>query len=217
MSILTPNQKRLLNEINRSLFIKKNFYFTGGTVLSEFYLKHRFSEDLDFFSEKRVDFDLVLQEVNSWSKKLNFTFTRQSKEVVDMYILDFKNSNTLKLDFGYYPYLRVEKGIMYKEIMIDSLLDIAINKLATVNQRSSAKDFVDLYYLLDTFTLWDLIEGVKTKFRMKLDPWILSSDLEYVVNNFHILPRMILPLTLVELKKFFREKATELGMKSVER
>jgi len=172
---------------------------------------------LDFFSEKKPSFDLVLREVNAWSKKLNFTFTRQLKEVVDIYILNFNNGKTLKLDFGYYPYIRVEKGALYKEIMIDSLLDIAINKLATVNQRSSAKDFVDLYYLLDTFTMWDLIEGVKMKFRMKLDPWILGSDLAYAVNNFHTLPKMILPLTLVELKKFFHEKAKELGMKSVER
>lgn len=217
MSILTSDQKRILDQINKSQFIRSNFYFTGGTVLSEFYLKHRFSEDLDFFSDKKFDFDLVLQEVNFWSKKLNFTFTRQSKEVVDIYILSFKDKNTLKLDFGYYPYPRVEKGIMYQEIIIDSLLDIAINKLASVNQRSSVKDFVDLYYLLDRFTIWDLIEGVKIKFRMELDHWILGSDLEYVAKDFQTLPKMIKPLTLEELKNFFRKKAKELGMNVIEK
>lgn len=217
MSVLTSDQKRILDQINKSQFIKSNFYFTGGTVLSEFYLKHRFSEDLDFFSDKKFDFDLVLQEVNFWSKKLNFTFTRQSKEVVDIYILNFKDKNTLKLDFGYYPYRRVEKGIRYQEIIVDSLLDIAINKLASVNQRSSVKDFVDLYYLLDRFTIWDLMEGVKIKFRMELDPWILGSDLEYVVKDFQTLPKMIKPLTLEELKNFFRKKAKELGMKVIKK
>ena len=48
MSILTPTQKQILDQIGKSQFITSNFYFTGGTVLSEFYLKHRFSEDLDF-------------------------------------------------------------------------------------------------------------------------------------------------------------------------
>ncbi|MEW5692252.1 MAG: nucleotidyl transferase AbiEii/AbiGii toxin family protein [Candidatus Hydrogenedentota bacterium] len=32
-------------------FFTQKFYLTGGTALSEFYLKHRISEDLDFFCE----------------------------------------------------------------------------------------------------------------------------------------------------------------------
>lgn len=215
VSIITPTQKLIFNQITTSQFIKTNFYFTGGTVLSEFYLQHRFSEDLDFFSEKKFDFDLILQEVQLWSKKLDFTFTRQLKEVVDMYFIKFKNKPDLKLDFGFYPYPRVEKGLTYKGIVVDSLLDIAINKLATVNQRSSVKDFVDLYFLLDKFTIWDLIEGVRIKFRMELEPWMLGSDLAYAVKDFDILPRMIRTLSLDQLKNFFRKKAEELGKKSV--
>jgi hypothetical protein len=32
-----------------------DFYLTGGTALAEFYLQHRLSEDLDFFSEQEVE------------------------------------------------------------------------------------------------------------------------------------------------------------------
>ncbi len=215
MSILTPQQKQILDQIEKSQFIVSNFYFTGGTVLSEFYLKHRYSEDLDFFSEEKFDFDLVLMEINKWAKDLNFTFTRQVKEVVDIYILKFNDKDTLKLDFGYYPYRRVGKSIKYQEITVDSEFDIAINKLATINQRSSVKDFVDLYFLLDKFTIWDLMEGVKVKFRMELEPWLLGSDLEYAAKDFENLPRMIKPLTLEKLKFFFRQEARELGQKAV--
>ena len=56
-SILTAHQKRILDLISKEKYFTDRFYFTGGTVLAEFYLKHRFSEDLDFFSEK--------QEVNA--------------------------------------------------------------------------------------------------------------------------------------------------------
>ena len=215
MSIITPTQKLILNQIATSQFIKANFYFTGGTALSEFYLQHRFSDDLDFFSEKTFNFDLVLQEINSLAKRFDFTFVRQQREVVHMYTLKFKNNENLKLDFGFYPYPRVKKGLNYSGIIVDSLFDIAINKLTTINQRSSIKDFVDLYFLLDKFTIWDLIEGVKVKFRMELEPWILGSDLGYVVKDFQTLPKMIKPLTLVELKNFFRKKAEELGKKAV--
>lgn len=216
VSILTSHQQQILDKISKSAFLTSNFYFTGGTVLSEFYLKHRHSEDLDFFSESRFEFDLILREINKWSKELNFTFNRELKEVVDIYILTFRDKDVLKLDFGYYPYPRVEKGVQYQGINVDSQFDIAINKLAAINQRSSVKDFVDLYYLLDTFSIWDLIEGVKVKFRMKLDPWTLGSDLEYVAKDFQSLPKMIKPLTLIELQDFFKEKALKLAKKAVE-
>ncbi|MDR1696214.1 MAG: nucleotidyl transferase AbiEii/AbiGii toxin family protein [Endomicrobium sp.] len=30
-----------------------SFYFSGGTALSEYYLRHRYSEDLDFFRKMK--------------------------------------------------------------------------------------------------------------------------------------------------------------------
>lgn len=216
MPIFTPEQKLIFDQVKKTEFMHNRFYFTGGTALSEFYLHHRYSEDLDFFSENEFSYEDILSQIRQWALKFNFSFKAEPKEIVKMFFLDFENGVNLKIDFGYYPYKRVEKGLVFEEITVDSLLDIAINKLSTVNQRSSVKDFVDLYYLLDKFTLWDLIEGVKIKFRQELDPWLLSSDLAYVVEKFDVLPRMIKPLTLDELKNFFREKAKELGRTAIE-
>ena len=50
-TILTKNQQLLLNEIGKNKAISEAFYLGGGTALAEFYLKHRLSEDLDFFTE----------------------------------------------------------------------------------------------------------------------------------------------------------------------
>ena len=36
--------------------IDTKFYLTGGTALSRFYLNHRYSEDLDFFTNRDTDF-----------------------------------------------------------------------------------------------------------------------------------------------------------------
>ena len=96
-------------------------------------------------------------------------------------------------------------------IKIDSLRDIATNKLLTVSQRTDIKDFVDLYFLLqDKYTVWDLIYGVEAKFRMEQDTVILG---EYFlkVEDFKFLPRMIKPLKLPVLKDFFRNRAKKLG------
>lgn len=50
MAILNAIQKQVLNQIKKSAFLRNNFYFTGGTVLSEFYLQDSYYDDLDFFS-----------------------------------------------------------------------------------------------------------------------------------------------------------------------
>ena len=44
-SILTPFQKDVLELVSKNPIFTKNFYLTGGTALSEFYLRHRESED----------------------------------------------------------------------------------------------------------------------------------------------------------------------------
>jgi len=49
-TILTPSQKNAIEVIGQCGDIANVFYLTGGTALAEFYLKHRFSDDLDFFT-----------------------------------------------------------------------------------------------------------------------------------------------------------------------
>ncbi|MCX6705017.1 MAG: nucleotidyl transferase AbiEii/AbiGii toxin family protein [Candidatus Woesebacteria bacterium] len=49
---LTPRQKQFLDVVLRETYIVKTFYLSGGTALSSWYLHHRESYDLDFFSEK---------------------------------------------------------------------------------------------------------------------------------------------------------------------
>ena len=216
ISILTLDQRKILDQIIKNNYIKDNFYLTGGTALSEFYLKHRYSEDLDFFTENKYDTQVIINFIKQLSESLDFTFEAELLEFLYRFNLKLSNKNVLKLDFSYYPGKRVEKGEVYKDFEVDSLLDIAINKLSTIQQRYNVKDYVDLYFLLDKFTLWDLIEGVKIKFRMEIEPWILASDIIYCVEKFDSLPQMIKPLTLEKLKSFFRRLAKEIGSKAVE-
>lgn len=49
MDILTPLHKKTLAAIGQTT-LADSFYLTGGTALSAFYLEHRYSVDLDFFT-----------------------------------------------------------------------------------------------------------------------------------------------------------------------
>ena len=214
IQVLTKEQQIILAEVRMNFFFQQ-FYFTGGTALSASYLQHRYSEDLDFFTEKEFDSRALFTVVDLWSRQHDFTFTSEFLQVVHIFFLTFKNNEKIKVDFGFYPYKRIEEGRIVNGMRTDSLTDIAVNKLLTLTQRSSIKDFVDLYFLLQTFTIWDLIEGVQVKFKRQLEPFIVASDF-LKVEDFDYLPKMIKPLTLHELKTFFTQRAKELGKKSIE-
>lgn len=210
---LTPKQQLVFDEVKKSDFLKKNFYFTGGTALAWVYLQHRLSEDLDFFSPEKFDNLSILNLLTEWGEKHNFKFLLKENEVVKIYLLEFADGEKLKVDFGYYPYPRVRKGKSIESVQIDSLFDIAINKLSTIMQRTEVKDFVDLYFLLKEFTLWDLMEGVGVKFRIKADPYLVGINC-LKMETFDTLPNMLIPVTLSELKDFYKNLAKKLGMKA---
>lgn len=212
----TPKQQLIFNEVKKSDFLKDNFYFTGGTALSAIYLHHRLSEDLDFFSEKKFENLSILNLLTDWGKKHNFRFLLKENEVVKIYLLEFSDGEKLKLDFGYYPYQRVRKERVIESVQVDSLFDIAINKLSTILQRSEVKDFVDLYFLLQEFTVWDLMEGVGVKFRIKADPYLVGINC-LKMENFDQLPKMLKPLNMEELKGFYRNLAGKLGGRVVKK
>ena len=217
VSIITPEQKTILACVAKSDYLRQNFYFTGGTALSKFYLQHRYSDDLDFFSESKIDQQIVLTLMTEWSKQYNFRFSSRFVEVVYRFDIMFPNKINFKVDFGFYPYKRVEEGIKYQNLKVDSLRDIATNKLVTINQRTDVKDFVDLYFLLkEKYSFWDLLYSAEVKFKkLDIDRLLLAEDF-LKVDDFEMLPKMIIPITLDKLKNFFREKAKELGAKSVE-
>ena len=98
--IFTKEQKIILDAITKSKYLQSSFYFTGGTALSSFYLSHRYSDDLDFFSQKKIDNQILLTLMEEWGRKYNFSFKSRFIEVVYIFNLVFKNKTQLKVDFS---------------------------------------------------------------------------------------------------------------------
>ncbi len=214
ISILTKEQKILLDVIANNDYVASNYYFTGGTALCEYYLHHRYSDDLDFFSTEKIDQQVIFGLMTRWSKQLDFRFESRFVEVVYRFKITFISGTHYMVDFGNHPYIQIEPlNKKCGKMHINSLRDIASNKLFTINQRTEVKDFVDLYFILkNRFTLWDLIYSAQKKFeRAGFDMLLLAQDL-LKVEDFTSLPRMIKPLTLLQLKKFFRKEAKQLGL-----
>ncbi len=213
-TILNKRQKQILDLVAKSDLLKSDFYFTGGTALSEVYLKHRESVDIDLFTPKEFNTEEIFEILTNWSKKLNFSIIPVISGPVYICKLKFSDDSILKVDFAKYPYRELESKINYNGIKIDSLLDIGANKLLTITQRQAVKDFVDLYFLLQKYSFWDLREGVRIKFNVDIEPWIAASDFT-LVEEFKTLPKMFKKLDLETLKEFFRNEARALSKESV--
>lgn len=188
IEVFNKEQKEILDKIRKADFIIKNFYLTGGTALSQYYLQHRYSDDLDFFTETEVNRRDIYQFIAALSDSLKVTFVLKETEIAQIFFLKFSQEKIVKIDFVYQPVKRLKKETIDKGIIVDSFFDIAVNKIITVSDRSSVKDFVDLYFIFNYFTIWDLIHGAKIKYREEINPCILASDL-LKVEKFNFLPK----------------------------
>lgn len=208
IEILTQNQIAVLKKIAGNNFLTDNFYLTGGTVLAAFYLRHRYSEDLDFFSEN--EFDILNLDIffNQIKKELSISkIDFQQSYNRNLFFLHF-NNEVLKTEFTYFPFKRMEKGGLENGLKIDSLLDIAVNKLFTIYQRSKARDYIDLYFVCakEGFSIDDLIKKAKIKFDWHIDPIQLGAQFIKAaeVKDY---PRMIKKIKNEKWQVFFMEEA----------
>ena len=94
-SILTPQQIHALKLISQTK-LARQFYFSGGTALSYYYLHHRLSEDLDFFNPDEFDPQAVTITLKSLQSKLDFnTIDFQNSFNRNLFFLRFKNAYVL--------------------------------------------------------------------------------------------------------------------------
>lgn len=215
-TILTTQQFNFLESVQKEPQITKRFYFTGGTALSEFYLKHRLSEDIDLFAEEQeVNQILVNAFLRKISPTLDIIKIKKSQFLgLVSYILVFKNNQELKVDFNYYPFPRIEKGQKYNNLQIDSIYDIAVNKVHTMFTRTRSRDFVDLYFIIKSvnYSLDQLIRDAKVKFDWHIDKVTLGSQFVKVKEiKDQDIPIMLVPFDKNDMEDFFLKLAKSLG------
>lgn len=179
VSILTEQQQSTL-KLFANTDLSKYFYFSGGTALSHYYLQHRYSEDLDFFNEQEFDPQSVAIFLKDIRKELGFdSFDYQNSFNRNLYFLRFSSGSVLKLEFTYYPFTQVERPKIMDGILVDSVTDIATNKLFTISQKPRGRDYFDLYTIIQkfNFSIEELRMKAKLKFDWHVDPLQLASRL----------------------------------------
>lgn len=167
--ILDTKRKLHLDAVKK---VGKDFYLAGGTALA-LQLGHRDSVDFDFFVEGDID-TLVLwekiQEVFVGAKLLK---TQEAHNTLSCTIAE-----DIKLSFFGYRYplifpLHTEEGLS-----LAGIHDIGAMKLSAITSRASIKDYVDLYYILKTISLDELLQVCTKKFEV-LDTNLVLKSLVY--------------------------------------
>ena len=213
-TILTKRQRQLLILLSKQAIITKKFYLSGGTALAEYYLRHRYSEDLDFFSLDEVDpmaIQVILKKIQKKIKMQSVDFQQSFNR--NLFFLHF-DGEVIKTEFTYYPFIQLERPRMIGNLRVDSLIDIAVNKVFTIYQRPKSRDFIDLYLIMrqEKWPFLFLREKARLKFDTHIDPLQMVSQL-LKIKEVKDYPRMITKIDLKELEKFWLSQAADLKTK----
>lgn len=212
MNILTDTQRLFLDQFKSSA-LNEYFYFTNGTALSEFYLKHRYSHDLDFFTKHKEALDI--NTIISFLKSLPHIRKIKYEKIYDrrLFFLEFAN-DSLKVEFSFYPFEQINKCIIIEGLRVDSFDDLFVNKIAALIDRDEEKDLIDLYFILkskdESYLFWGL-EKVKEKFGIDGAQYIIQRKFANVPENLENVPYLIKPLEYY--KQFFEQKAIQIAKK----
>lgn len=217
-SILSKNQTDILSLLSKEKLIVDNFYLTGGTALSEFYLGHRLSEDLDFFSEQEFDPLFISSTFKKLQRKARIVKINYEQSFNrNLFFLELGN-DIIKTEFTYFPFTRIESKKQFGDLYIDSLIDIAVNKIFTIYQKPRSRDFIDLYCILTQEKKWkidELIQKAQVKFDNYINPLQLSSQFVKapVLKDY---PNMIRKIDEKEWQGFFMNEAKRLAESKLE-
>ncbi len=174
--VLTEQQIEILKKMPEE--IKENFVLSGGTCLSAFYLGHRKSEDLDFFSfsfNNKMPFSKIetILKKNFSVKSHNRIFDRNIFNIMDV-----------KIEFVPLYFKRINEPKKEKDfnIFIESLEDICANKIIAMTDRREIKDYIDIFFVSTkkNINFQKLIDLAKEKY---------NGAYEYLL-NFDILNSM---------------------------
>lgn len=211
MSILTPLQKKFLQEFFKCSFAN-DFFLTGGTALSAFFLSHRISEDLDLFTlNQNIDLSAVNAEaikiINNLKGKIE---DRVTSPTFSRFIFKV-DKDAVKVDIVKETPLHFGKITTTNNIPIDSLENIAVGKLLALFSRADTKDFIDLYFLLkvDKKISFEKVFNLAKKKDPGLSEFYLA-DMLSRVTDLKLFPQMLRKFNKEDFVIFFIDLSNSL-------
>lgn len=156
--------QRSVLEVFSRLPEKEHFFLSGGTALAEYFLGHRYSYDLDLFTDQGELVLPVSYLLEKYVKEsgLDVSVVRRFNTFVQFEIN--QGSEALKVDLAYDSPFRL--GLPEASdlgIMVNDYLDLQADKTLAFFGRVEPRDAVDLYFLLQKTSIEELIKLARQK------------------------------------------------------
>lgn len=152
--VILPETLELLEQIQQDEAFNE-FFLVGGTALA-LQIGHRLSVDLDFFSTSPFD---NFQIESYLSQQYGFSTDYVAANTLKGFV------QNVKIDFLTHAYPLVNPLRREDNLLLASTQDIGAMKLnAIAHSGNRQKDFFDLYFLLEHFSLHSLLDAYQIKY-----------------------------------------------------
>ena len=167
------------------------FNLVGGTSLA-LQMGHRISIDIDLFGASEIDEDLFLEVLKKFG---TVQVIKKSKNILICSV------NGIKVDFVNYQYRLLESTLLEENIRLVKKKDIAAMKVNAIAGRGSIKDFIDVYFLLNEFSINEMIGFYLQKYSDGSEFMVRKSLTYFDDADNEEAPIMFQTITWKEIKK----------------
>lgn len=196
---IVPDTMELLKTLFQSPLFK-NMRLVGGTSLALQY-GHRQSIDLDFFTHDEIDQDKILSELQT----LGDVYIKNKTKTILQVVINGINVDVVQ----YTNYDWIDAPVIESGIRLASDKDIAAMKINAIVGRGSKKDFIDLYVLLQHYSLAEILDFYRQKYPDYSDYRALLSLSYFEDAEPQDMPTMFIPDTWEQMKRYIQDQVTE--------
>ena len=153
LQTVKPNTLELLKSLMQKEYLN-SFVLVGGTALA-LQMGNRESIDLDLFSTDDFSSNEILSSLlNDYQIIVNNQLTQTLISTI----------NQVKVDFIKFHYPFIRPFVIIENVRMASIEDIAAMKLDAITGRGSKKDFYDLFFLLQHYSIDELFSFYSEKY-----------------------------------------------------
>ena len=211
--LLTPIQRAFLSAF-AALPDQEHFYLTGGTALAEFYLGHRTSYDLDFFTSQEPLILPFSYQIDALGQEhgIQVSVMRRFATYVEFTVRQGQES--LRVDLALdSPFRFGQPHLSEHGIYVNPWQDLKVDKLLAYYGRAEPRDAVDVFFIMRLEPIRTLLELAAQKdpgfdlywFAVALNQ---AADLPDSVDRWPVEMRVAFSPT--ELKQTFQQLALEI-------
>lgn len=206
----STTQREILVGLLRNGVITDDFFLTGGTALSVFYLHHRRSNDLDLFTLHECDLaELDFTIKTTWPG--DYVRIKSSSSFLSLLIKDVKID--FVIDRLSLPEVRQRVALDSPlQLCLDTPNNIASNKLSALASRVEPKDFVDFYALCNALKLTSfepLLADARKKDAIFDDPptaaYQIEQGFQFLHDNTAVMPELLVRIDEKRFGEFYED------------